>query len=366
MTAVSLRLLGFELWVFYIQMHNSKYDISDKDLHHAVSVISALANITRTVDLIQLVQCDMLPLLDAYSMRWSLSTPTLNEDTSHKEKKIYFVVCSDKKGTACKLSSHNIHLGSGQLAHVENVSSNDQGLYQVASEVYQKLHFLDPLTSNQLSVLFSKKLFRSRTNVREQNLLNLIQPHFMACLRAIAQNERYNLLVNLSDFFMQKSAATCVVNEKNIILEINTECQNLLRKCKGELLKEEFLSKQYANENLTLEENYRQESKSFYYYVKDFVYQVNINLLNKDEKILKVIQIISAKQDAKVNIKSHPELGITKKEQDILLMILTGLKSADIANCMHISVNTLKTHLRHIHQKCHTRNKTQLINLFIN
>lgn len=58
--------------------------------------------------------------------------------------------------------------------------------------------------------------------------------------------------------------------------------------------------------------------------------------------------------------------GISLRERDVLWLILEGCDTASICDQLHISENTLKTHIRQILRKTETRNRNALLVLFFN
>jgi DNA-binding CsgD family transcriptional regulator len=58
------------------------------------------------------------------------------------------------------------------------------------------------------------------------------------------------------------------------------------------------------------------------------------------------------------------QYNISPREQDVLDLILQGYTNANIAKALFISLNTVKTHIRNIFQKCEVTNRYELILLF--
>lgn len=58
--------------------------------------------------------------------------------------------------------------------------------------------------------------------------------------------------------------------------------------------------------------------------------------------------------------------GISLRERDVLCLILEGCDTSAICDRLHISENTLKTHIRQILRKTETRNRNALLVLFFN
>lgn len=65
---------------------------------------------------------------------------------------------------------------------------------------------------------------------------------------------------------------------------------------------------------------------------------------------------------------SHPAVrdggrgdGLTPRETDVLTMIGRGLSNAEIATDLHVSANTVKTHVGNLFAKLHARDRAQLV-----
>jgi LuxR family maltose regulon positive regulatory protein len=50
---------------------------------------------------------------------------------------------------------------------------------------------------------------------------------------------------------------------------------------------------------------------------------------------------------------------LTERELDVLRLIAQGLTNQEIADVLFISVNTVKTHAKHIYDKLNVRNRAQ-------
>ena len=59
--------------------------------------------------------------------------------------------------------------------------------------------------------------------------------------------------------------------------------------------------------------------------------------------------------------KSVAEKLLTPREFEILLLLAEGLRYGEIASQLFISLDTVKTHVRHIYEKLRVRNKTEAI-----
>ena len=66
-----------------------------------------------------------------------------------------------------------------------------------------------------------------------------------------------------------------------------------------------------------------------------------------------------------IDIESQFEkYGISKREQEIVLLICEGKSNQEIADELFISLSTVKDHINNLFQKTHVKNRVQLTNLF--
>jgi DNA-binding NarL/FixJ family response regulator len=52
---------------------------------------------------------------------------------------------------------------------------------------------------------------------------------------------------------------------------------------------------------------------------------------------------------------------LSERESEVLGYITKGYTAKEIAGKMHVSINTVKTHLRHVYQKLHVRSRTEIL-----
>ena len=53
---------------------------------------------------------------------------------------------------------------------------------------------------------------------------------------------------------------------------------------------------------------------------------------------------------------------LTPKEKEILKALSKGLRYKEMANEMHISMDTVRTHVRHIYEKLHVQSRIEAVN----
>lgn len=71
-------------------------------------------------------------------------------------------------------------------------------------------------------------------------------------------------------------------------------------------------------------------------------------------------KVVSSFQQAVPTIASDGE-PLSEREQEVLGFLTKGYSSKEIADKMHVSINTIKTHLKHIYQKLHVRSRTEIL-----
>ena len=52
---------------------------------------------------------------------------------------------------------------------------------------------------------------------------------------------------------------------------------------------------------------------------------------------------------------------LSERETEVLGYITKGYSGKEVADKMHVSINTVKTHLKHIYQKLHVRSRTEIL-----
>jgi DNA-binding NarL/FixJ family response regulator len=72
-------------------------------------------------------------------------------------------------------------------------------------------------------------------------------------------------------------------------------------------------------------------------------------------------QVIQVIRDSPIKITQEYQL--TKREMDVLIELSKGKTNSQIAQDMHISENTVKTHIRNILEKLDTSNRTEAVRI---
>lgn len=71
-------------------------------------------------------------------------------------------------------------------------------------------------------------------------------------------------------------------------------------------------------------------------------------------------QVISSFQTPEPTLEPVGE-PLSEREAEVLSYITKGYAGKEIAEKMHVSINTVKTHLQHIYQKLHVRSRSEIL-----
>lgn len=86
--------------------------------------------------------------------------------------------------------------------------------------------------------------------------------------------------------------------------------------------------------------------------------------LTKNKEVLVVKEVaVPAIQPFALNEKRVKDLGITKRELEILELIAQGLSNREIADKLFVSENTVKTHSSRLFDKLSARRRTQAVQI---
>lgn len=71
-------------------------------------------------------------------------------------------------------------------------------------------------------------------------------------------------------------------------------------------------------------------------------------------------QVVASFQKTTPTLEPEGE-PLSERETEVLGYITKGYSGKEVADKMHISINTVKTHLKHIYQKLHVRSRTEIL-----
>jgi len=84
---------------------------------------------------------------------------------------------------------------------------------------------------------------------------------------------------------------------------------------------------------------------------------------NKEVLVVKEVPVPAAVTPFAVNQERVKDLGITKRELEILELIAQGLSNREIADKLFVSENTVKTHSSRLFDKLSARRRTQAVQI---
>ena len=58
-------------------------------------------------------------------------------------------------------------------------------------------------------------------------------------------------------------------------------------------------------------------------------------------------------------------VGLTAREEEVLVLLSRGYSNKEIADQLHLSVDTVRSHLKHIYEKMHVRSRTEAVARFL-
>lgn len=85
--------------------------------------------------------------------------------------------------------------------------------------------------------------------------------------------------------------------------------------------------------------------------------------LTKKEEVLVVKEVVVPARQFALNEERVRNLGITKRELEILRLIASGLSNREIANKLFVSENTVKTHSSRLFEKLNAKRRTQAVQI---
>ncbi|MFN2576322.1 MAG: response regulator transcription factor [Pyrinomonadaceae bacterium] len=85
--------------------------------------------------------------------------------------------------------------------------------------------------------------------------------------------------------------------------------------------------------------------------------------LTKKKETVVVKEVVVGARPFAVNQTRLRELGITRREREILELIATGLSNREIAERLFVSENTVKTHSSRLFDKLSAKRRTQAVQI---
>jgi DNA-binding CsgD family transcriptional regulator len=83
-------------------------------------------------------------------------------------------------------------------------------------------------------------------------------------------------------------------------------------------------------------------------------------IIEKDIIVEKQVYV-PASGEFQINEKEVNQLGLSKREVEVLQLMAQGLSNQEIASCLFVSLNTVKTHSSRMFEKMEVKRRTQAI-----
>lgn len=90
---------------------------------------------------------------------------------------------------------------------------------------------------------------------------------------------------------------------------------------------------------------------------------LGLKLTQKEEVVIVREVPVPATTTFVLNERKQEELGITKRELEILSLIANGLSNREIAEKLFVSENTVKTHSSRLFEKMNAKRRTQAVQI---
>ncbi len=87
--------------------------------------------------------------------------------------------------------------------------------------------------------------------------------------------------------------------------------------------------------------------------------------LSKPKIETKIVEkhIFKIKDEFVFNAAAFDELGLSKREVEVLQLMANGLSNQEIADKLFVSLNTIKTHISRLFEKMEVKRRTQAIEI---
>jgi DNA-binding CsgD family transcriptional regulator len=85
--------------------------------------------------------------------------------------------------------------------------------------------------------------------------------------------------------------------------------------------------------------------------------------LTRKEVVVKEVSVPTVPEPFAVNEEQQKQLGITKRELEILELIAQGMSNREIADKLFVSENTVKTHSSRLFDKLSAKRRTQAVQI---
>jgi len=153
----------------------------------------------------------------------------------------------------------------------------------------------------------------------------------------------------LEQAFHSDDMGVCIKNARGEVLEQNKLCYDVCGDCKGDIC-DVACMELYAKDESRQWQNWGSRV-----YNNSFVHNAyyDITLLCGEDHLITFLQPL--KEKYKMALSYYKSLDLTKRETEIISLIIQGVSNTDIYEQLSVSKATLKTHLNKIYKKVNDR-----------
>lgn len=156
-----------------------------------------------------------------------------------------------------------------------------------------------------------------------------------------------NLDLTLLESLEEGGMIVCVKDHNKVVLKQNDSCKELCGNAEGKEC------------NIGCMEVFDQDDEQQWdkwgnrtyrnCYLHDHYY--DLTLLCSDRHLITILQPLEEKQT--IALKHYMELGLSKRETEVITHVIAGLSNTEICEKLSISASTIRTHLNNIYGKAH-------------
>ncbi len=204
--------------------------------------------------------------------------------------------------------------------------------------------------------------------MRDVRLLELLRPSLLQTIKVIALNEELSKYKSFAETLTNSDTAMAFVSKDARIIFQNNSFTNLLELQSGGYLPKNMIeiiereSKKFEpfteSQDSTIELPFIQLAKG------DF--RLSLSLINSQKDLDENCWLLKMKPAiepySRLNLTMQ-KAGLSPREMEIAYLVRDGLGNNEIANRLFISLHTVKTHLRNMHEKLGISSRTKLVAL---
>jgi DNA-binding CsgD family transcriptional regulator len=149
----------------------------------------------------------------------------------------------------------------------------------------------------------------------------------------------------LAESLQEDRIAVCVKDSDGKVLDQNAHCRVLCGDCQGRVCSKGCMEL-YAHDGTR---QWRRWGSSIYRHSRINDQYFDITLLSTGQHIVTFLQPL--KDQYEKALRYYRERGLTRRETDVIALIIRGQSNQDICGRLSISRATLRTHLNNIYRK---------------